>query len=224
MRAIVRILVAAVGCLAAAEAQAQSRPVGRPPTTSPARPGGIGLPNPLSDPSFNWWYHHAPTYTRDGATYVVPPPWQPGHEHTPNSFWPYPFPPPWWNPNMGHYPYPIPPRYGPVYGGPTVINSNTVATPQGSAASPVTGQPVGPGDILVKLPTADAKVDLNGTALSGTGTDRHLSVSGVQAGARHEFVVTATWTADGKPTTSKRVVYLDGTGHGVADFTRPAPW
>jgi uncharacterized protein (TIGR03000 family) len=217
--------MAAVGCVAVGEAQAQVRPGGgRPATVPPARPGTIGLPNPLSDPAFNWWYHHAPTYTRDGATYVIPPPWQPGHPHTPNSFWPYPSPPPWWNPNMGHYPYPGYPWYGPVYGGTTVLNSNTVVTPNPGAVSPVTGQPVAPGDILVKLPTADAKVDLNGTALSGTGTDRHLSVSNVQTGARHQFVVTATWTADGKPTTSKRIVYLDGTGHAVADFTRPAPW
>jgi uncharacterized protein (TIGR03000 family) len=212
--------------VAVGEAQAQFRPGGgRPATVPTARPGAIGLPNPLSDPAFNWWYHHAPTYTRDGATYVVPPPWQPGHPHTPNSFWPYPSPPPWWNPNMGHYPSPGYPWYGPVAGGgATVLNSTTVAAPNPAAVSPVTGQPVAPGDILVKLPTADAKVDLNGTALSGTGTDRHLSVSGVRAGARHQFVVTAAWTADGKPTTSKRIVYLDGTGHAVADFTRPAPW
>ena len=219
MRAGIRSLLAvAVGSLTIGESPAQVRGV---PST-PSRPGAIGLPNPLSDPAFNWWYHNAPTYTRDGATYVVPPPWQTGRSGYPNAFWPYPSPPPWWNPNMGRYPYPY---YSPMYGGSTVLNTGTGAVPYPvPATSPVTGQPLKPGDILVKLPTADAKIDLNGTALSGTGTDRHLTVSGVQVGQRHQYVVTASWTEDGKKVTTKRIVYLDGTGHGVADFTRPEGW
>jgi uncharacterized protein (TIGR03000 family) len=178
----------------------------RRPAPAPARPGGFGLPNPLSDPAFNWWYHHAPRYTDGSATFVVPPPW--------------------WNPAAGRYPYH--PWYGPGYGGTTIINPTTVVAPAPAPAwpttSPVTGQPVGPADILVKLPAADARVKLNGVDLSGTGAERHLAVTGVRAGASHQYVVEASWTADGKTTTSKRIVYLDGTGHGVADFTRPAPW
>ncbi len=178
-------LVLAIGglLLTSADASAQYR---RGYGYRPGYRPNIGLPNPLSNPYFNYWYHNAPRYWNGSYWQVAP--------------MPHPYP---------YYPY-SPYAYGYGYGGAPVYNTTNVVNTVNN-----NGKAVASNDIKIYLPDPNAKVYLNGTLFEGFGTERNVTFSNVLVGAKHEVTVKATWDGDGKEHSKEQVVNLDGTHHAT---------
>lgn len=185
-------LVVAVILVGAGPAAAQFGRVGR----LAARPGRpIGLPNPLSNPAFDWWYHHAPTYWNGSYWQVIP---YPGGS---------PYPP------YGYRPAGIPLAVPPGAGG-------MLGTMPAPPVSPVTGRPFTGSDIHVRTPTPTARLFIVGQEVPGSGLDRHISLPPqVDPAVTRQVAVTCNWTdAAGTPRSETRTVRLDGSAHGLVEF------
>lgn len=136
-------LVAVFALMATGSAPAQ---IGRP-----GRPAGWvpGLPNPMSDPAFNWWYRHAPTYWNGSFRQVIP----------------YPGGNPYFAPGYGPaYPYAVPSPYpvpvSPVTGGPLTPSDIHVQVPVATARLFVAGVEL-PGGGLDRHLSLPPVVDTN---------------------------------------------------------------
>lgn len=183
---LVMLLAAVAAGPVVAQRGRATRPVGLP-----ARQ--IGLPNPLSNPAFDWWYHHAPTYWNGSSWQVIPYP--------------------------GGSPY-LPPHYGPGYPFVPLYGSTAYPVPYAVPVSPVTGQPFTTSDIHVRVPVETARLFIAGQELPGTGLDRHLSLPPLlDPAVTRQVALTCNWTdAAGNPHSVQRLVKLDGAKHGSADF------
>lgn len=191
----IRILIAAaVLALTAESASAQFYPR----YYRPVRPY-FPPTNPYLNPFWNPGLLNNPYYYGFGVPYVVP------------QYVPVPIP----TPSVS----PVPPP-APATPPPPILAPGGVVDEGLRLFAPPTknGKPAAANDIFVYAPTPDAKLSVNGVEIDGSGSSRHLSVDKIEPGSRHEYTVVATWTQNGRTRTARRVVPLDGSGHGIADF------
>jgi len=77
--------------------------------------------------------------------------------------------------------------------------------------------------IRVILPAVDTEVAFEGVSVGVAGRDRTFDTPELEPGKWYTYVITATWTLEGKKMTEQRKVDVRAGQVSVVDFTRPAP-
>lgn len=80
----------------------------------------------------------------------------------------------------------------------------------------------GKAEILVKLPTATARLTVGGQLTTQTGKERVFQTPPLQPGSSYSYDLVATWDKDGKPVTVKKTAELKIGQRTVVDFTSEA--
>jgi uncharacterized protein (TIGR03000 family) len=78
-------------------------------------------------------------------------------------------------------------------------------------------------NIRVILPSADAKLLVDGTPTTSTGATRVLETPELKPGASYHYDLTATWEEGARTITEKRRIEVAPGAVTTVDFTRPAP-
>jgi uncharacterized protein (TIGR03000 family) len=121
------------------------------------------------------------------------------------------------------YSYPdiyYPPAIGQSYIAPSYPRPMDVPPPD----DPNVPEPARLGNIAnirVILPTADAKLLVDGNATTSTGTTRILETPELKPGETYHYDMTATWEEGARTITEKRRVEVAPGITTTVDFTRP---
>lgn len=94
-----------------------------------------------------------------------------------------------------------------------------VLAPGPLLSQPATPVPADKGQILVKLPAANARLTIAGDPTSQTGESRLFESPVLEAGSNYTYELVATWEQNGKPVTVKRVVPILRGKQVLVDFT-----
>jgi uncharacterized protein (TIGR03000 family) len=136
-------------------------------------------------PGWDWW-----------RTY----PWSP-YNYGRNPYNPIIYPYPY----VAGYPYPVYPPYDPGYvpASPPVVYR---AASEPSVSGPLSSPPPGTALIRLRAPSEWAKVEFDGEETSRMGLNRTFVTPTLQPGKTYSYVMTVTWTQNGKPMSAERTI------------------
>jgi uncharacterized protein (TIGR03000 family) len=151
--------------------------------------------------------------------------WQRIYPYSPYNYGRNPY-----NPIVVNYPYyvnpyPYPGYYPPVYTPtqPEVQSTSFYrAAEEPSVSGPLSSPPPGTALIRVHAPDEWAKIQFDGVTTSRMGIDRTFVTPTLEAGKKYRYVMTVTWTQDGKPMSAERVIRIQAGQIQDVDLTQKA--